>query len=357
MKARPAHRSTDQVSREPLPELAPYYSTPLGRAYLADSLQLLEKLPAESVNLVITSPPYALHFKKEYGNVSKSDYVTWFLQFARQIHRVLRDDGSFVLNLGGSYNPGVPTRSIYHFKLMLALVEELKFHLAQECFWFNPAKMPMPAEWVTVRRIRVRDSVEYVWWFAKSPWPKANNRHVLKPYSKDMLRLNAKGVRETIRPSGHSIRSSFDRITAGGSIPPNVIEQEMPTDLLRFGNNTANDAYTIGCRQAGMKIHPARFPSALPEFFIKLLTEEGDLVLDPFAGSNTTGAVAERLHRRWIAVDNVEAYLKASRLRFDPTAGSDPAPSTTCEQLPLISAIDVPSPLKPRPECNRRVRR
>jgi site-specific DNA-methyltransferase (cytosine-N4-specific) len=123
------------------------------------------QLPDASVNLVFTSPPYALHFKKEYGNVHKDEYVEWLLTFAREIRRVLKDDGSFVLNIGGSYNKGLPTRSTYHFKVLLALVEELDFHLAQEFFWYNPAKMPMPAEWVTVRRIRVKDAVEYVWWF------------------------------------------------------------------------------------------------------------------------------------------------------------------------------------------------
>jgi len=265
---------------------------------------------------VFTSPPYALHFKKEYGNVHKDDYVEWFLTFAREIQRVLTDDGSFVLNIGGSYNKGLPTRSIYHYKLMIALVEELGLHLAQECFWYNPAKMPMPAEWVTVRRIRVKDSIEYVWWFSKTPWPKASNRKVLKPYSADMLRLNKRGVRATVRPSGHNITSGFNKLDAGGSIPSNMIEEEIPTDLLRLGNNSANDQYTKRCKEAGIKIHPARFPAALPEFFVKLLTAEGDLVVDPFAGSNTAGAVAQAYHRRWIAVDEVEEYLAASKFRF-----------------------------------------
>src|SRR6266571_156976 len=87
-----------------IPSLSPYYQTPLGAAYLGDSLELLKKIPSSSVNLVVTSPPYALHFKKAYGNVSKADYVEWFLQFAKEIKRVLTDDGSFVLNVGGSYN-------------------------------------------------------------------------------------------------------------------------------------------------------------------------------------------------------------------------------------------------------------
>lgn len=300
-----------------VPGFAPYYSTRFGHAYLGDSLAVLRGLPEASVNAVITSPPYALHFKKEYGNASKRDYLGWFLPFAREIQRVLADDGSFVLNIGGSYNEGFPTRSLYHFRLLIALVEDLGLYLAQECFWFNPAKMPAPAEWVNVRRIRIRDSVEYIWWLSKTPWPKANNRNVLRKYSDDMLRLNKRGINGTIRPSGHNIKTSFGDIEAGGSIPSNVIEELVPTDMLKFGNNAANDEYITRCKGAGVKPHPARFPAALPEFFIKLITDEGDVVLDPFAGSNTTGAVAERLRRRWIAVDNVHNYLETSKFRFD----------------------------------------
>lgn len=299
-----------------VPGFSPYYSTSLGDAYLADSLDVLKALPDHSVNVVLTSPPYALHFKKAYGNADKAEYVNWFLDFGREIFRVLALDGSFILNIGGSYNPGTPTRSLYHFKLLIELVETVGFHLAQECFWYNPAKMPMPAEWVTVRRIRVRDSVEYVWWLARTPWPKANNRNVLKPYGKDMHRLNQRGIRASVRPSGHQIKTSFSRIDAGGSIPANVIEEDLTDCMLRAGNNAANDLYTKRCKELGLKIHPARFPAALPEFFLKLLTGEGDLVLDPFAGSNMTGAVAESLGLNWVAVDLVEEYLAASRLRF-----------------------------------------
>jgi DNA modification methylase len=307
---------------ELLPSVAPYYSTNLGAAYLGDAINSLKAIPNNSVNLVITSPPYALHFKKEYGNVDKKEYVEWFLPFAREIYRILTDDGSFVLNIGGSYNKGTPTRSLYHFKLLIALVEEVNFHLAQECFWFNPAKLPMPAEWVTVRRIRIKDSVEYVWWFSKNEWAKSNNRKVLRKYSNDMQRLNGKGLSPTKRPSGHNIKSSFSKTDAGGSIPPNVLEEiisddDVPENFLKFGNNAANDSYTIRCKQAGLKPHPARFPAALPEFFIKLLTDDGDVVLDPFAGSNTTGYVAEKLERRWIAIDIIESYLEASKFRFE----------------------------------------
>jgi DNA modification methylase len=309
---------TASIGQEPL------YRTARGAAFVGDSQEVLSRLPNDSVNLVFTSPPYALHFKKEYGNANKRDYVRWFLPFAAQILRVLKEDGSFVLNIGGSYNQGKPTRSLYHFQLLIALVEEVGFHLAQECFWYNPAKMPMPAEWVTVRRIRIKDSVEYVWWFSKTPWPKANNTRVLKEYSPDMIRLNRRGVKPTIRPSGHVIRNSFDKV-GEGSIPGNVVEDALaeglevpiPEAMLKFGNNAANDEYAMRSKELGLKMHPARFPPALPEFFIRLLTEEEDIVIDPFAGSNTAGVVADHLKRRWIAIEQRAEYLEASRVRFE----------------------------------------
>jgi site-specific DNA-methyltransferase (cytosine-N4-specific) len=298
----------------------PYFSSRYGAAYLGDSLEMLRGLPTGSVNLVLTSPPYALHFKKAYGNETKEQYVEWFLPFAKEIFRVLTNDGSFVLNIGGSYNKGAPTRSLYHFRLLLALVDQIGFSLAQECFWYNPAKMPAPAEWVTVRRIRVRDSVEYVWWLSKTPHPKASNLNVLREYSADMIRLNKRNLRETIRPSGHVIRESFNKINAGGAIPSNVVESdldpEVPENMMKMGNNSANDAYTLRCKSEGIKIHPARFPSALPKFFIKMLTEPDDFVVDPFGGSLTTGAVAESLERRWMAGETQEEYLKAGTFRF-----------------------------------------
>lgn len=294
-----------------------HYRTSRGAAYAGDSLELLRALPAASVSLVLTSPPYALHFKKAYGNVSKADYVAWFKPFAAEVFRVLRDDGSFVLNIGGSWNPGTPTRSLYQYKLLIALVEEIGFHLAQECYWYNPAKMPVPAEWVTVRRVRVKDSVEHVWWLSKTAHPKASNLKVLKAYSADMLRLHTRGLRETVRPSGHVINKSWDQMKTPGSIPGNVIEEALADDLLKFGNNAANDRYTMRCKEAGLTIHPARFPAALPAFFIKLLTDEGDLVVDIFAGSNTTGAVAEKHDRRWLAMELLPEYLEASKFRFD----------------------------------------
>lgn len=299
-----------------LPGFVHFYKTDYGLAYLADSLDVLRALPEGSINLVVTSPPSARNAKKEPGNVDKSKYVQRFLPFGKEILRVLREDGSLILTAGGSYNQGAPTKSLYHFKLLMVLIEEVGFHLAQECFWYNPAKMPSPAEWVTVRRIRIKESVDYVWWLSKSPFPKADNTRVLKPYSKDMMRLG-KGRPRRTQGLSCGIHPTFDRANVGGAIPPNLIEGDIPDSLLRFGNNPTNDKYAIRCKEMGLPIHPARFPAALPEFFILMLTDPNDLILDPFAGSNVTGAVAENMQRRWISIEREEEYLVASRFRFD----------------------------------------
>lgn len=289
------------------PRFQPLYETAFGRAYVADSLGFLPTLPSGSVNLIVTSPPYALYFKKEYGNADQSEYIPWFLPFAREFHRVLADDGSLVLDIGGAWTPGQPTRSLYHFELLIALCKQVGFYLAQEFYWYNPAKLPSPAEWVNVRKIRVKDAVECLWWLSKTPNPKADNRKVLQEYSPDMLRILERGYRSKRRPSGHIITRKFK--DNGGSIPPNVII---------CGNNDANGHYLTRCQVEGVKPHPARFPAQLPTFFLRFLTDEGDLVLDPFAGSNTTGEACETERRRWIAVERNRDYLTASKFRFEP---------------------------------------
>lgn len=302
---------------------SPYYATPFGATFLGDSLELLKQLPDESVNLIMTSPPFALGRKKEYGNVDAKDYIAWFLPFAEQMKRVIRSDGSIVIDIGGTWVKGQPTRSLYHFKLVIALVEELGLHLAQEFYWYNPAKLPSPAEWVTVRRIRVKDAVNTVWWLSKSPQPKANNRKVLKPYSESMLALLENGYKAKKRPSGHDISNNFSQ-NNGGAIPPNLLE---------FANTDSNSYYLKTCRNQGIKPHPARFPHALPEFFVKFLTDENDIVIDPFAGSVVTGDICEALARRWLAFEIDENYLCASRFRFPELS------STISGQLHLSNGL------------------
>jgi site-specific DNA-methyltransferase (cytosine-N4-specific) len=294
----------------------PAYTTRLGRAYHADALDVLRRQAENSVSLVLTSPPFALRRQKAYGNVPASEYVAWLWPFAEEIYRILRPDGSFVLELGGAWNPGRGTRSLYQYELILRLCE--RFHLAQDFYWYNPSRLPTPAEWVTIRRTRVKDAVNALWWLSKTESPQADNRRVLRPYSRSMQRLLRDGYKVAMRPSQHEIGPHFRRDN-GGAIPPN---------LLTIPNTRSNDDYFRRCREAGLPIHPARFPPAVPDFFIRFLTEPRQLVLDPFAGSNTTGHVAELLGRTWISAEINADYVAASQLRFTDAVPSSSRPGS-----------------------------
>lgn len=290
-----------------LPE--PLYTTHYGAAYIGDALDMLQGLSDESIDLVLTSPPFALQRQKEYGNVDQDEYVDWLLSFAGEIKRVLKSTGSFVLDLGGAYRKGRPVRSLYNYRVLIRMCDELSWNLAEEFFWFNPARLPSPIEWVNKRKIRVKDAVNTIWWFSKTDFPNADVTKVLVPYSERMkllLKNSEKYYLPKKRPSGHDISERFAE-NKGGAIPPN---------LLQIPNTESNSKFLRCCQIVEISGHPARFPEKLPEFFIQFLTDPGDIVLDIFAGSNTTGAVAEVLQRKWIAFEIDQSYLAASAFRF-----------------------------------------
>ena len=283
------------------------HKTRFGSIFLGDSLRILaERVKPASVDLIMTSPPFGLVRKKSYGNVDADKYVDWFRPFGKIFRGILKDNGSLVIDIGGAWIPGQPTRSLYHYDLLIMLCREFGFHLAQEFFWWNPSKLPTPAEWVTVRRIRVKDAINCVWWLSPTPWPKASNRRVLSPYSQAMKDLLKNGYRAKLRPSGHDISCQFS-INNGAAIPPN---------LIAIPNTESNSYYLRYCNEHGLQPHPARFPSELPEYFIRMLTNPGDLVVDPFSGSCETGEVAEKLKRRWLCGELVEDYLEGALGRF-----------------------------------------
>jgi DNA modification methylase len=284
-----------------------FETTKYGKIFCADSLRVLgHVIPEQSVDLIMTSPPFGLVRKKGYGNADSDAYVEWFRPFAEKFRRVLKKNGSLVIDIGGAWIPGQPTRSLYHFKLLIMLCEEFGFHLAQDFYWWNPSKLPTPAEWVTVRRIRVKDAINCIWWLSPTPWPKADNKRVLQPYSESMKDLLRNGYKAMKRPSGHDISEKFSTDN-GASIPPN---------LLAVANTESNGYYLRFCKEQAFEPHPARFPAAVPEYFIRMLTNPNDLVVDPFAGSCVTGEVCERLERRWVCVELVEEYLKGALGRF-----------------------------------------
>ncbi len=287
--------------------MEPLHTTAFGEIYAGDSLTLFENILAtQSVDLIMTSPPFGLVRKKQYGSADADKYVEWFRPFAAEFKRTLKPAGSLVIDIGGSWVPGQPTKSLYQYELLICLCREFGFHLAQEFFWWNPSRLPTPAEWVTIRRVRVKDAVNCIWWLSPTPWPKASNRRVLQPYSESMKHLLKHGYKPKLRPSGHDISDKFST-NNGAAIPPN---------LLAMANTESNSTYVRYCAARGIKPHPARFPAELPAFFIHFLTDAGDLVVDPFAGSCATGEAAEKAKRRWICCDLIEVYCEGALGRF-----------------------------------------
>jgi site-specific DNA-methyltransferase (cytosine-N4-specific) len=285
------------------------YTTDRGAQYIGDSAQLLTLLPDSSIDLVLTSPPFALLRQKSYGNESQDQYVAWLSVFGRETLRVLRPSGSLVLDLGGAYQRGVPVRSLYNYRVLIEFCDVLGYRLAEEFFWHNTSKLPSPIEWVNKRKIRAKDSVNTVWWLSKADFPKADVSKVRAEYSSRMrtlLRDPAAFYKPRLRPSEHQVGTAFARDN-GGSIPSN---------LLQFPNTESTSRYLQRCRLLRERAHPARFPADLPRFFIRFLTDPDDLVLDIFSGSNTTGFVAEQERRRWLSFELDESYARLSSVRF-----------------------------------------
>jgi site-specific DNA-methyltransferase (cytosine-N4-specific) len=284
------------------------FETEYGEALFGRSEEAVGLIDDGALNLIFTSPPYPLLLKKAYGNQDERAYVDWFLRIAEQWPRKLANDGSVVLNLGDAWRKGEPTLSLYQERLLIRLEDELGLKLCQRFAWNNPSKLPAPAEWVTIRRVRVKPSLENVFWLSNSDTPYADNRQVLVPYSESMQRVLARGGQEAARrPAGYVMEEGAFGVDNGGAIPGNLIQA---------ANTESNSDYIRACKAAGLPVHPARFPAALPEFFIKLLTRIEDHVYDPFGGSQTTAAVAERLQRRWTTSECVLDYILGGQARF-----------------------------------------
>lgn len=321
----------------------PIYETKLGAMYCGDSAKLLRldsisKLHRKA-QLAFTSPPFPLNTKKRYGNLVGEEYIEWFAAFAPLLKKFITPDGSIVVEIGNAWEPKRPVMSTVVLKALLRFLEKGGLRLCQEFIWYNPARLPSPVQWVNVERIRVKDAFTRIWWMSQVDWPKADNRRVLRDYSESMKRLIASGKYNAgMRPSQHNIGKNSFKANNNGAIPPNVLhgdhapsirhtlngyvvknKPEPPIGSLLKGTNTHSyDPYLDYCRTQEIQLHPARMPPDLVEFFVRMLTDEGDLVLDPFGGSNTTGATAERLERRWVSIEADWTYATTSITRFDP---------------------------------------
>lgn len=311
------------------------YQTNKGKIIEGNSIELLSgKMKKElqgKVNLIITSPPFPLNNKKQYGNEKGEEYLKWFIDMAPIFSDLLSEDGSLVIEIGNAWEPERPVQSLLHLECLFGLVKhpEANLRLIQEFICYNPSKLPSPAQWVTVNRLRTVDSYTHVWWIAKNDFPKADNSKVLRPYSKSMQSLLKKQKYNAgKRPSEHNISETGFLKDNGGSIAHNFFELEqvddnrevrLPHSVLSFSNTNSNDYYLKMCREKNIKPHPARMSGGLVNFFIEFLTDEDDLILDPFSGSNTTGYCAEKLNRKWVSFEVKEDYIEQACIRFsDP---------------------------------------
>jgi len=288
------------------------YETEGGAMYHGSIEQFLQSSLGHGLRgeaqLIFTSPPFPLNRKKKYGNKMGTDYLEWLANLARPLGDLLTEDGSLVVELGNAWVPGEPVMSTLALEALLKILKEGGFHLCQQFVAYNPARLPSPAQWVNVDRIRVKDAYTNVWWMSRTTRPKASNRKVLIPYSPSMKKLlERQDYNAGRRPSEHKIGERSFLTDHGGAIPPNV---------LKVSNTISTDPYRAYCNDKGLKLHPARMAPELAEFFIKFLTDKNDLVIDPFGGSNTTGAAAEDLERQWISVELKHEYIEGSKGRF-----------------------------------------
>lgn len=291
------------------------YATPNGAMLKGLSEKLLKRDELSPlygrVQLIFTSPPFPLQRKKKYGNLQGDAYVQWIASFASLFKKLLKRNGSLVVEVGNAWEPGKPVMSTLPTRALLAMLEQGRFNLCEQFVSHNPARLPGPVQWVNVERIRVKDSFTHVWWMSPSERPSADNKRVLVAYSRSMQKLlKRQTYNEGLRPSGHRIGADSFLRNNNGAIPSNVIVAS---------NTNSADAYHRYCRDNALPLHPARMPDALADFFIQFLTKPGDIVFDPFGGSNTTGAAAERLGRKWISIEPTSDYLKSSKGRFEGT--------------------------------------
>ena len=288
------------------------YKTDKGIFFHGDAKDLtnndLSLFSDKQVSLIFTSPPFPLKRKKKYGNKNGQDYLKWLVDVVQHLLQFLKEDGSLVIEVGNAWEPGLPEMSTLPLEALLAIKNECNLHLCQSFVWYNTAKLPGPAEWVNIKRIRVKESFTHIWWLSKTPYPKADNRKVLQEYSSSMKKLLKKQKYNSgTRPSEHVINETSFLTEHAGSIPSNV---------LMSSNTSSYSDYQTYCKENKLPLHPARMPREIPEFFIKMLTEEDDVIFDPFGGSNTTGMVAEDLNRKWIATELNEDYINGSKGRF-----------------------------------------
>ena len=259
---------------------------------IGDCLEELKKLEAKTVNLIVTSPPYADQRTSTYGGIKPDKYVEWFTPIAAELKRVLKDDGTFILNIKERVANG--ERHTYVIELIQALREQ-GWLWTEEFIWHK--KNSHPGKWPN----RFRDSWERLLQFNLDRKFAMYQEAVMVPIG-DWSKTRLKNLSETDKRRDNSkVGSGF------GKNISNWVGRDMvyPSNVLYLAP------------EAGNKNHSAVLPESLPEWFIKLFTKEGDLVLDPFVGSGTTSAVAKQLKRNSIGIDLMQEYIDYAKERIE----------------------------------------
>ena len=261
--------------------------------YLGDCEAILKNLPDNSVDLIFTSPPYTDQRKKTYCGIHPDDYVEWFLPKAEQMLRVIKPSGTFILNIKEKVVHG--ERSTYVIELILAMKKQ-GWLWTEEFIWHK--KNCYPGKWPN----RFRDAWERLLQFNKNRQFNMYQEAVMTPMG-DWTKTRLKSLSATDR-----IRSESQLESGFGKNISNWVgrNKAYPTNVLHLAT------------ECGNKNHSAAFPASLPEWFIKLFTQVGDTVMDPFMGSGTTNIVAHKMDRNSIGIEIVPEYHDMVKSQITP---------------------------------------
>jgi DNA modification methylase len=276
--------------------------------HLGDCKKVLKKLPDNSVDLIFTSPPYADQRKNTYGGIRPDEYVKWFMPITKELLRVLKPTGSFILNIKEKVVEG--ERSTYVLELILEMRKQ-GWLWTEEFIWHK--KNCYPGKWPN----RFRDSWERLLQFNKEKKFNMYQEEVMAPMG-DWAKSRLKNLSDTDKKR--------DESRAGSGFGKNISnwldrDKAYPTNVLHLATECAN------------KDHSAAFPEGLPEWFIKLFTKEGDVVLDPFMGSGTTNFVAQRMSRNSIGIEILPEYYEKVKSKLEPVKPASFEPNIDYEPI------------------------
>lgn len=289
------------------------FSTRHGAAILGTCETFFSKFKAP-VHLILTSPPYPLKNERKYGNVEEREYVDWLCRVIEPVIENLAPGGSVAINLGNEiFMDKTPARSMYVERFVLALNERFGLWKMDNLIWENPTRPPGPCQWASKKRVQLNGTYENVIWMCNDPEKCfADNRRVLLPHSEQHMKFMLAG-------GSKSYRSNADgshRVYPGAY--GNITQGKIPRNVLHMAHRCADQlAYKKNCKSLNIVPHGAPMPLRLAEFLIAYLTEVGQTVVDPFAGSFTVPKAAELLQRLWYATEKIYEYVLASGCRFE----------------------------------------